>query len=232
MTKSVTKSDSAIADFSASFIEKAWELRWGIQLTYVVLFLDAALAFCAGKNLMSLSLSTDEMWKHAGIILVGVAAFCLTVSLFIPFSANFFRAIGVFVPWEKLDSTDVSSNRPFGYVLMSELKEHAFKENDDFAWELYKSKCETVKKEDETKHELGVLIFGLGALFCFDAWVGSAQGVATLGVMFGEIVGYSGWVTAFISLIVVLRMTWWAPWKTRWVHYPPLYHQVARVKQI
>ena len=131
MTKSVTKSDSAIADFSASFIEKAWELRWGVQLTYVVLFLDAALAFCAGKNLLSLSLSTEEMWKHAGLILVGVAAFCLTVSLLIPFCGNLFRAIGVFAPWGIFDSNDVSSSRPFGYVLMSELKEHAFKENDD-----------------------------------------------------------------------------------------------------
>ncbi len=223
--KEAVRSDSAFSDFSANFIDKAWELRWGLKLTYVVLFLDASLAIFAKRDLFSFSLTVKEAWEHAGAILVGVAFFSLLVSLVIPMLAQFFRVLGRLFPWYKLDDhRDDEAGR--GYVPCYKLKEFAIRENNEFAWARYQEQAQLYDRLEAHKLQVGSLTFGLAVLLVIDTCIGVTQGVATLGLLLWEYTGLSGLGLMAIFLVGVLRTAWWGPWQRELVYYPPLYEKL------
>ncbi|MGJ3439089.1 hypothetical protein AAZU54_03680 [Pseudomonas sp. Je.1.5.c] len=228
--KDKIKSDSAFSDFSASFIEKAWELRWGVKLTYVVLALDLALALIAKKTVFSLALTPKGAWEHFGLILGGIAAFSLLVSIIIPFVGGFVRVVGCFAPWEKLES-DREDELPRGYVYLSSLVEHAVRENNDFAWAICRERREMYDQIAKQKSEIGLLVFGLVFLVVSNAIVGYISGVKTIGVELALYGGAPSW--AFILLVVVwiLREAWWGRWVREIAYYPPLADEQAHKKE-
>ena len=75
-----------------AIVEKIHELRWTLHLAMVVLFADLILVWRSGQGIIHWSASADQLLANAGLLITGVLAFGVLMSLVMPL-------LGLVVRW-------------------------------------------------------------------------------------------------------------------------------------
>ncbi|MGC8385078.1 hypothetical protein ACP3P8_24195 [Pseudomonas aeruginosa] len=218
-----SKNPDAKPLLSTSIIEKAWEWRWGVKLAYAIIFLDIILLLNKKSGVLHFSLSMDEVWENFGLLPSAICAFCLTVSFIIPTLALTLRHIVLFIPFDFFSSKNSSEQQPYGHVLISDLREHALRNNNDFLWKLYEQRIADFEQAQEHREQFGGLIFGITILCLIDWWASYKFGADSLTSIILSYIGPQGGVITLMIAILFLQWAWFSEWKIRWIYYPPLY---------
>ena len=178
-TQSKAKANAAEA-ISIGFIEKAWELKWGIQLIYIALYADAVLAWFLHRNLLSVTSDSAQIWGAVGALLIAAAGFCLTVSLIIPVISGLLRAIVIeYAPNWLLGGFSEHAARPHE-VSLHYLHTEALRTRDEFLMAIYREKKPSWMRRFTDQQQASTLMCGLALLMVADAWAGYASGTQTL----------------------------------------------------
>lgn len=233
MSESIEPGNKTTKLPTIGLIEKAWEWRWAMRLTYTVLFADITLLLSGQKNILQFSLSVDYLSHHFGAFCVTICAFGLFVSLVLPALAFLLRQLISYalitIPLPSFLFSEKHYGRPTNGVLLSELREEALQTQSEFLQKIYQREDGARTQSEQHREFVSMMIFGLLLLSLFDFYMpDSVMGAAlTACDRWSEILG----PTLIIICIEILRSTWFAEWQVQWVHYPPLYREI-RAKQI
>jgi|GEM_PF-1206873 len=215
-------------------IEKAWEWRWAVRITYAVLFADLTLLFSGQPGILHFALTTQFLSSRFGALCVVVCVFGLFVSLGLPLVASFLRQliyVGInHIPRPAWMTTERNYEGPRGCVLMGHFRDEMLATQSDFLKDIYDQEEKKRNEAEQNDEQLGVLIFGLLVLALTDefaAFLGMSGDslIATVLTTYGEWIN-GVWWTLLIGTFWLLCSVWFSGWKTRWVYYPPLYKRI------
>lgn len=223
-TQSKSKVNAADA-ISISFIEKAWEFKWGVQLVYIALYADAVLAWFLHRNLLSVTADSAQIWGSVGALLIAAAGFCLTVSLVIPLFSGLLRAIVIeYAPNWLINAFSEHSARPHE-VSLHYLHTEALRTRDEFLMAIYREKNPSFVRKFSNHQQAGTLMCGLALLLIADAWAGYASGTQTLLVWLADGHEVPFYLCLAPTAIMLLINTILKPYPRSDVYYPALRKQ-------
>lgn len=226
--KEGAKSANPLTGLPGAVFENAWQLRWGVKLLFVCLFMDAVTAYGMHRSLKGLSADTSVLWSNLGAIFEASTLFCLLVSFVVPFAAGFIRVVGILLPWHWLSNPNTSLN--FGCVLFGDMRDHCLQTGDEFAWKIYNEAESRHSEWQRTRQQAGVLIFGLITFLIVNFWSGVHYDVLTIGVELVSLIEGPGCALLGLATISGLHWAWWESQPLRQIYYPPLAEQL-RVKR-
>ncbi|UPT38506.1 hypothetical protein [Pseudomonas amygdali] len=191
------KAKPSVADtISIGVVEKAWEFKWGIQLVYLGLYADAVLAFVLHRNLLSVTSSSSQIWESVGALLIGVAGFCLTVSLIIPTISGILKTTIIECAPNFLINAFGEHSARRNEISLHYLHTEALKTKDEFLMTIYREQQPSAIRKSAEHRQAGTLISGLVLLMIADIWAGYASGTDTLLLLLAqghELPSFSAW---------------------------------------
>lgn len=220
-TQDTTKANAA-QTLIVNIIDKAWEYRWGIQLTYLVLYADTALAWSLHKNLLSITTSSSDVWGSVGGLLLGVTGFSLTVAVVVPLVSEILRILVIELLFTKLNFLFEDRKAGHNEVTLHDLHCEALASENGFLMEIYREKRATWVGRINHQLQLGTLLCGLTMLIIANIWSGHATGVTTLMLAIGSMQEAPiHWLLAALSSMAAIWV-WITPIPSSYLFHPPL----------
>lgn len=213
------------SNISIGIVEKAWEFKWGIQLVYIALYADALLGYTLHMNLLSVTLDSSQIWTSVGALLLGVAGFCLTVSLIIPTISGFLcTVIREYAPNFIINALSEHSLRQHD-VSLHYLHEQALEMKDEFLMAIYQDEHLSSVRRHTEHQQIGTLVCGLVLLTMADIWAGSASGTETLLLMLAKDQELPFYICLSLAMAVLLIWASLRPYPREGIYHPTLRKQ-------
>lgn len=216
-----SKVDAAQA-FSIGLIEKAWEFKWSLQLIYIALYADAVLAWFFHKNLLSVTISSAQIWESIGALLLAVAGFGLTVSFVIPLLYQLLRKLIFDISPDLLLNSFSERDAGPSEVSIHYVHTEALRTSDDFLMAIYREKNSLWIRRLNDQQQASTLIIGLLLLITTNTLTGYASGTETVILWFTK--GYEELFYLCLALISVplLMCTILKPLPSHYTYHPML----------
>lgn len=220
------KAKPNVADtISIGIVEKAWEFKWGIQLVYLGLYADAVLACVLHRNLLSVTSSSSQIWESVGALLIGVAGFCLTVSLIIPTISGILKTTIIECAPNFLINTFGEHSARRDEISLHYLHTEALKTKDEFLMAIYREQQPSAIRKSAEHRQSGTLISGLVLLMIADIWAGYASGTDTLLLLLARGHELAFYLSLAPTMVVLLIWASLRPYPRDNIYHPTLRKQ-------
>lgn len=215
-----------------NLMDKAWDSQWVMRFVCIVLFVDAALVLKSGAGLLQWSTRTAELWQDLGTLVVAATTFGLLVSFVLPLLGNFVRWLIFLIPG--IGVTDERGGG-FGYVASGVFRDYALKRESEFLLRMYDDAWQRVLRHRAHLDKIGSLVFATTLMAVTDlALAFKHRDGRSLVLDVVLQLGDAGVVSILFLLAAagwMLHKTWFAPWPSTYVYYPPLYLELRAEKQ-
>ncbi|MCY0858740.1 hypothetical protein [Cupriavidus sp. D39] len=226
------KLDTAKSAFSGGpvWIEKAWEAAWALRISSVLLFSDLALIVYSRHGLLGWPVAGEDLLQNLGLVAVAVAVFGLLVAIVLP-ALEFFlkRFLNEFI-WDVPGfSTLVSKNlypRPYGYVSVYKVYQHAIEGQSAFLMKIYDDSLRRLERAERSIKQLGSLMFSTVCFSIADAWsprMGwTDESLISAGLRATGTSGAFVWTSVVAVCSAFVVYAWFSDNGRHWIYYPSL----------
>lgn len=210
-------------------IEKIHQLRWTLHLAMVVLFADLVLVWRDGRGIIHWSTSADQLLAHAGLLITGVLAFGVLMSLVMPLFGWVVRWLLFELIW-RITENNIDNPHDRGQVTPVELHAYAWRKKDKLLLDIYEAHQQKKWARISEKLANGQMVFSVLVLAALDFyladWFG-IQGITVLQAL--ALLGKLGQYALFIGVLLAGAALWWA-WFTEdgpdGIDCPPVYEEI------
>ncbi|WP_188795504.1 hypothetical protein [Dyella nitratireducens] len=211
------------------YLSKVWEPVWFLRIACVLLFADIALANLTGGGLLRWEFDLPALMNHAGYLAASLLIFCLIMSLGLPCLALCIQWMLTWLPISlSKPSLTTDEARSLGLVTLTELRDHAYAEQNQFVLNIVKLYEARFKAELAGDRELASLLFGFTALaladLCWDVGGTAKTLLATIWPS-GQL-GMAIFAGSLLVIGILLRECWFPP-SRNWVRFPLLARALA-----